>query len=81
MKLQGLPLASVLDFQCADHTGALAVELQLANWGPMLHGLNCRFSKGRHSRHTILNVIIKCVLDSARILCHLEPTGQYRSVE
>ena len=43
------------------------------------HGLSCRFSKCRHSRHAALNDIIKCALDSAKIPCHLEPTGLYRS--
>ena len=43
------------------------------------HGLSCRFSKGRHSRHAALNDIIKHALDSAKIPCHLEPTGLYRS--
>ena len=43
------------------------------------HGLSCRFSKGRHSRHAALNDIMKCTLDSARIPCHLEPSGLYRS--
>ena len=43
------------------------------------HGLSCRFSKGRHSRHAALNDIIKRALDSAKIPCHLEPTGLYRS--
>ena len=43
------------------------------------HGLSCLFSKGRHSRHAALNDIIKRALDSARIPCHLEPSGLYRS--
>ena len=43
------------------------------------HGLSCRFSKGRHSRHAALNDIIKRSLESAKVPCHLEPTGLYRS--
>ena len=43
------------------------------------HSLSCRFSKGCHSRHAALNDIIKRALDSAKIPCHLEPTGLYRS--
>ena len=43
------------------------------------HGLSCRFSKGRHSRYATLNDIIKRALVSARIPCHLEPSGLYRS--
>ena len=43
------------------------------------HGLSCRFSKGRHPRHAAINDIIKRSLGSAKIPCHLEPTGIYRS--
>ncbi len=39
------------------------------------HGLSCRFSKGRHSRHA---TIIKRSLGTAKIPSHLEPTGLYR---
>ena len=44
-----------------------------------VHGLSCRFSKGRHSRHAALNDILKWTLESAKILCHLEPSGLFRS--
>ena len=44
-----------------------------------VHGFCCRFSKGRHSRHASLNDIIKRALDSAKVPCHLEPAGLYRS--
>ena len=44
-----------------------------------VHGLCCRFSKGRHSRHAFLNDIIKRALDSAKGPCHLEPASLYRS--
>ena len=43
------------------------------------HGLSCRFSKGRHSRHAAVNDIVKRSLESAKIPCHLEPTGIFRS--
>ena len=44
-----------------------------------LHGLSCRFSKGRFSRHSALNDLVKRSLDSAKIPSHLEPTGLYRT--
>ena len=44
-----------------------------------LHGLSCRFSKGRHSRHAALDDLVKRSLDSAKILSHLEPTGLYHT--
>ena len=43
------------------------------------HGLRCRYSKGRHSRHATINEVIKRSLGTANISCHLEPTGLYRS--
>ena len=43
------------------------------------HGLNCRFSRGRHSRHAAVNDIVKRPLESAKIPCHSEPTGVFRS--
>ena len=43
------------------------------------HGMSCRFSRGRHSRHASLNDIIKRSLDTAKIPSHLEPSGLYRS--
>ena len=43
------------------------------------HGLSCRYSKGRHSRHAAVNDIIKLSLESAKVPCHLEPVGLYRS--
>ena len=42
------------------------------------HGLSCRFSKGRHSRHAAVSNIIKRSLEAAKVPCHLEPTGLYR---
>jgi hypothetical protein len=43
------------------------------------HGLSCRYSKGRHSRRAAVNDIIKRSLESAKVPCHLEPVGLYRS--
>ena len=43
------------------------------------HGLSCRYSRGRHPRHAENNGIIQRSLGSAKIPCHLEPTGLYRS--
>ena len=42
------------------------------------HGLSCRFSKGRHSRHILVNDSIKRSLEAAKVPCHLEPTSLYR---
>ena len=43
------------------------------------HGLSCRYSQGRHSRHAAVNDLVKRSLDAARIPSHLEPVGLYRS--
>ena len=43
------------------------------------HGLSCRFSRGRHSRHASLNDIIKRSLATAKVPSHLEPAGLYRA--
>ena len=43
------------------------------------HGLSCRFSRGRHSRHAVVNDVIKRSLTSLKIPSHLEPSGLYRS--
>ena len=43
-----------------------------------LHSLSCCFSKGRFSRLSALNDLVKRSLDSAKIFSHLEPTGLYR---
>ena len=39
------------------------------------HALTCRFSAGRHPRHTALNDVVRRALMSARIPSLLEPTG------
>jgi len=43
------------------------------------HGLSCRKSAGRHSRHSALNDIIKRSLATAEIPSRLEPTSLSRS--
>ena len=42
-----------------------------------IRGLSC--SRGRHSRHSSLNHIVKRSLEAAKIPCHVEPSGLYRS--
>ena len=44
-----------------------------------IHGLSCRFSKGRHACHAAINDIIKQSLDAVRVPSHLEPMGLFRS--
>ena len=39
------------------------------------HGLSCRKSQGRHSRHAAINDLIKRSLATVKIPAHLEPTG------
>lgn len=43
------------------------------------HGLSCRKSEGRHSRHAAMNNIIKHALSSAGVPSRLEPPGLSRS--
>ena len=43
------------------------------------HGLSCRFSRGRHSRHAAVNDIVQRSLAAAKVPSHLEPSGLYRS--
>ena len=43
------------------------------------HGLSCRKSQGRHSRHAAINDLIKRSLAAVKIPAHLEPTGISRS--
>ena len=45
-----------------------------------IHGLSCYFSNVRHSRHAVINDIIKRSLNSVTIPCHIEPARLYRSV-
>ncbi len=65
----GVPLCEPLD--CPFCGG------QVDEYG--IHGLKCRYSKGRHSRHSAINDIIKRSLESIKVPCHLEPTGITRS--
>ena len=44
-----------------------------------LHGLSCRKSQGRHSRHAAMNDLLKRSLVSAKIPSILNPTGMARS--
>ena len=44
-----------------------------------LHGLSCRKSQERHSRHAAMNDLLKRSLASAKIPSILEPTGMARS--
>ena len=37
-----------------------------------IHGLSCRYSRGRHSRYSALNDIVKCSLEAAKIPSPLE---------
>ena len=60
----GLPLCSPhICRSCGDDVGANG-----------LHGLSCRFSAGRHFRHSAINDIIHRALTSAKIPSRLEPT-------
>ena len=91
--LQALPISS-LGLRMDDETIRVAVGLRLGlplcrphmctSCGAEVdklgtHGLSCRFSKGRHSRHAAINDSIKQSLDCAKVPSHLEPTGLYRS--
>ena len=44
-----------------------------------LHGLSCRFSKGRFYHHSALNDLVKRSLDFTKISSRLELTGLYRT--
>ena len=43
-----------------------------------LHGLSCKYSAGRHSRHSALNDVIKRALQKSGLDCVLEPVGTDR---
>ena len=67
----------VLEFPSVGRTSALTArgtDIDILG----THGLSCRYSKGRHSRHAAVNDIIKRSLESAKVPCHLEPVGLYR---
>ena len=57
---------------CCQHCGSDVDEMGT-------HGLSCRLSKGRHSRHAAINDTINRSLNAAKIPCLLEPNGLYRS--
>ena len=91
--LNALPLSS-MGLRMDDVVIIIAVGLRLglplchphecSNCGTQIeefgtHGLSCCFSRGRHSRHALLNDIIKRSLNTAKIPSHLEPSGFYRS--
>ena len=42
------------------------------------HGLSCKYSSGRHARHSALNEIVKKALNSAHIPAVREPPGLCR---
>ena len=44
-----------------------------------MHGLSCRWSEGRHFRHSALNDIVHRALSSSRIPSRLDPYGISRS--
>ena len=44
-----------------------------------IHGLSCRWSEGRHHRHSALNDIVFRTLSAAKVPSRLEPSGIYRS--
>ena len=65
----GVPLCQPhLCYQCGAEVDHLAT-----------HGLSCRRSLGRHSRHAVLNDIIHRALTTAKIPSRIEPSGLYRS--
>ncbi len=91
--LQALPITSV-GLRMDDSTLRIAVGLRLGtpictphvcqHCGKEVtshgtHGLSCRSSEGRHSRHAAVNDIIHRTLSSAGIPSRLEPPGLSRS--
>ena len=91
--LKALP-ASSLGLRMHDETIRIAIGLRLrcplclphacAHCGEDVeqyatHGLSCRWSKGRHSRHGEINDIIHRSLVSTKIPSKLEPTALLRS--
>jgi len=43
------------------------------------HGLSCKWSEGRHFRHSSINDIIRRALYTANVPSRLEPPGVFRS--
>ena len=73
----GWPLASALVHHSVSLITAFIAELRLIFREFM--ALSCRYSKGRHLRHTTLNEEIKRAFGTAKIPSHLEPSGLYRT--
>jgi hypothetical protein len=61
---------------CQPHFCSLCYA-QVSSFGT--HGLSCKRSAGRHSRHASVNSLISRALQSARIPCTLEPVGLSRN--
>ena len=91
--LQALPISSV-GLRMDDATLHIAVGLRLgtaivarhccqlcgADVSPLgTHGLSCKYSKGRHSRHAALNDIVHRTLSAVGVPSRLEPPGLSRS--
>ena len=91
--LQALPVSS-LGLRMDDNTVRVAIGLRLGSPlcrphichhcgaevdGSATHGLHCRWSEGRHYRHTAFNDIVHRALSTAKIPSRLEPAGIYRS--
>ena len=87
--LQALPLSSI-GLRMDDNTVRIATGLRLGSPlcrphncqhcgsdvdRSAVHGLSCRWSEGRHFRHSALNDIVHRALSSARIPSRLEPSG------
>ena len=91
--LQALPLSSI-GLRMDDNTVHIVTGLRLGSPlcrphtcqhcgsdvnRSTVHGLSCRWSEGRHFRHSSLNDIVRRALSSARIPSRLEPSGISRS--
>ena len=87
--LQALPLSSI-GLRMDDNTVHIATGLRLGSPlcrphncqhcgsdvdRSAVHGLSCRWSEGRHFRHSALNDIVHRALSSARIPSRFEPSG------
>ena len=92
--LTALPVSSLGLLQMDGETIQVAVDLQLGSSlcrshlcqhceaevnELAIHGLSCRWSEGRHHRHSAINDMIHHALTAARVPSRLEPAGLYRS--
>ena len=57
------------------HVGTDLVSAWMMTLHLGLHGLSCRKSQGRHSRHAAINELIRRALASVGVPSHLEPLG------